>query len=339
MASQTLRAAVLGTGGMARMHVRNFLTHPDTELAAIGSRTQEAATDFIQSVEVPGSPRVYTDFGALLKGEAGLNVVFVCLPPFAHRGEVVQAAEAGLHLFLEKPIALTVDDAEAMTTAIAKAGVTSQVCYQFRFKKATQRMLALLQSGEAGHPTLFEGRFWVNMRAKPWWTNPDESGGQLFEQLIHLYDLGMCFCGPPAEVGARIANLCHTDDPSYRIEDTSLGQIRFQNGALGSVSGSNCAIPERYIGDWRLVCEKATLHAHSTGDWREPDRATIHFGPDKVEDFVEDTNAHAATLADFVEALRDGRAAQAPASAGLEGVRLTRKALESAAQGGRPLPI
>ncbi|MGF1448963.1 MAG: Gfo/Idh/MocA family protein [Opitutales bacterium] len=339
MALQPLRAAVLGTGNMARMHVRNFLTHPQTELVAIGSRSAAKAADFVEAVKVPGAPRVYTDFAELLEGEAGLNVVFVCLPPFAHQGEVVRAAAAGLHVFLEKPIARTVQDAEAMATAIDQAGVTSQVCYQFRFKKASQRMRALLESGEAGRPTLFEGRFWVNMAGPSWWANPDESGGQLFEQLIHLYDLGMHFCGPPAEVSARIANLCHRDDPQYRIEDTSLGQIRFQNGALGSISGSNCAIAERYIGDWRLVCEKATLHAHSTGDWREPDRTTLHFGPEQMETFTEDTDAHAAVVTDFIEAIREGRPTRAPASEGYQGVRLTRRALDSAAKGGIPLPL
>lgn len=330
---------MLGTGNMARMHVRNFLKHAETELVALCARTEASANDFLNTVELPAAPAVYTDFDRMLAETAGLDVLFVCLPPFAHEGQVVQAAEKGLHLFLEKPIALSEADAEAMASAIERAGITSQVCYQFRFRKATQRMLALLRSGEAGRPTLYEGRFWVNMLAKPWWQNFQMSGGQLFEQLIHLYDLGMAFCGPVREVSARVANLTHTDQPDYTIEDTSLGQLLFENGALGNISGTNSAIRERYIGDYRLVCENVTLQTRSSGDWREADRATLHFAPEQVEEIVEDADAHSATMDDFVNALRAGGPTQAPARTGLESVRLTRRALESAAQGGAPLKI
>jgi len=129
-----------------------------------------------------------------------------------------------------------------MVEAIEKAGVVSQVGFHMRFRASVSKLKQILDEGSAGRTTMFTGRFWCNMLGKDWWQRKDGSGGQIYEQLIHIYDLALHLLGQPDSVCGFMDNLTHTHVEGYTIEDTSIGTIRFADGSLATITGSNSAL-------------------------------------------------------------------------------------------------
>ena len=325
--SRPLRIGLYGSGFIAGVHASCLKQIPGVTVAAVADAQPGAAAVFAAKQEIPAH---YTSFAAML--DAGqLDAVYLCIPPFAHAGEAELAASRGIHVFLEKPIALSSGQAADMVAAIESAGVKSQVGFHLRFRKSVRAVKALIDSGAAGRATLFTGRYWVNMDGAPWWRDRTKSGGQIFEQVIHLYDLATYFCGSVESARGLLRNLCHTGRTDYTIEDTSVGTLQFQNGALGVITGSNCAIPVHFIGDFKLVCEKLTLDYHCTGQhWVTPDSAKIYRSADNIETFTEDEDPYLLESQDFIAAIRENRPAATPARAGLEAIQLIESVLADA---------
>ena len=338
--AKRLRVGILGAGFMGKTHGGNLAKDARVELVAVCDVQRDAAAALSGQLGV-GEAGVFTDFNRLI-ADCPLDVLYVCLPPFAHHGEVEHAASRGIHLFLEKPMAPTPEAARDMARAIAAAGVVSQVGYHMRFKRSTERMKALLASGEAGRPTLFDARYWVNMLGSAWWRDQARSGGQVYEQLVHLYDLALYLFGAPKQVTGLLKNLCHAQ-PDYTIEDTSVGVIEFNNGALATITGSNCALPMHFLGDWRVVCEHALLDYQSTGQhWVTPDSASIsRTAGEEItrEAFIEDGDPYAAETDDFLTAILQQTPTRTPAAQGVASIELVAAMQSSASQGGVPISL
>lgn len=330
---------VLGAGFMGGMHGSRLLKLPGVTLRAICDSRRLAARSLAEKL---GVPHHYTSFDRML-AEQKLDALYICLPPFAHRGQTEKAAEKGIHLFLEKPIALTLKQAEKICAAVEKAGVVSQVGFHLRFRRGVMLLKQMLVDGAAGKPSLFTGRYWCNFGGADWWRNVRTSGGQVYEQVIHIYDLALHLFGEAAAAAGFLENLCHRESPGYTVEDASVSAIRFRNGSLASITGSNCALPEHFIGDFRVVCEKALLDFRSSGDWRIKDESTLytHDGAGNLQrqDFVEDGDVYALESEDFLQAIRTGGTTRTPVRAGLESIRLVSAVIASAARGGKPIQL
>lgn len=333
-----LRVGILGAGFMGKTHGGNLVKDARVALVACCDVQHDAAASLGQQLGV-AEEGIFTDFDRML-AECSLDALVCCLPPFAHAGEVEKAAARGMHLFLEKPMARTPEAARAMVQAIEAHGVTSQIGYHMRFKRSTERLKALLAAGEAGKPTLFDARYWVNMQGGAWWRDARRSGGQVYEQLIHLYDLALYLFGAPSQVTGWTKNLCHAQ-PDYTIEDTSVGVIEFANGALATITGSNCALPMHFYGDWRAVCERALLDYRTTGQhWVTPDSATIsRTAGEEItrEEFIEDGDPYRDEMDDFLTAILQQTPTRTPARDGLASIELVAAMQRSAEAGGTPV--
>ncbi|MBC8143557.1 MAG: Gfo/Idh/MocA family oxidoreductase [Armatimonadetes bacterium] len=346
-----LRIGFVGSGGMVGMHGQRLLrlrrdAGEAVRVVGIHARNAEAATSVAAKIvkEEPSHEPIayFADFEELLRQH--LDALFVCLPPDAPVPFCVRAAEAGVALFLEKPIALDVAGAEAVTSAVESAGVLSQVGYHMRFRQGVRQLKALIDSGDAGRATLFTGRFYTNFAGPVWWANESRSGGQIHEQVIHIYDLALHLFGDAAMATGLVRNLVHPD-PAYSIEDTSLGMVGFKSGAMASVAGSNAAVPGLFTPDFRVVCERATLEYRATGDWRDKDVATLYThggvgatGYEKTE-VSETEDPYLLQAARFLAVLRGTATEFAPAREGLNGIRLVAAVKESARLGGVPVPL
>ncbi|HEX8340876.1 MAG TPA: Gfo/Idh/MocA family oxidoreductase [Tepidisphaeraceae bacterium] len=342
------RVAFLGTGGIARTHAKNLTACGATIVAACG-RTPEKAGAFLSAVAgredaARGEAFGAHDFDRMLT-VARPDALYVCLPPDAHTGQAEAAAERGVHLFLEKPIALTIERAASIVSAVERAGVRSQVGYHLRFAPTIRRLRAMLDSGDAGRPTLLQARWFCNALHSPWWRDVRRSGGQAFEQAIHLYDLALHLLGDAEAVSAVGGNLCHTgaDDgaDAYTGDDTSVATVRCAGGAAASISASNCAIPTRWSWETRLVCSKLTAEVTSAADatftpydgTSEQYNARATRPADEV--FHDPSDPYRAINADFLTAIGTGSATLAPAREGLRGVRLMTAVTTSMHAGGR----
>lgn len=274
--SKKIRTAVVGMGNMGRGHASHLLQMEDVELVALCDEYPAAAETY--KAEAGIDCLVYADFNRMLE-EQELDAVYICLPPFCHKGQVEAAARKGVAVFVEKPIALDVQRGQAMAEAVAQGGVCSQVGYQMRFGAAVRRFRELVESGAAGRLTLFSASYECNSLHSPWWRDKEKCGGQVFEQVIHLYDMAQYLMGNAVEVSGRVANLVHADVPGYTVEDTSVANILFENGALGCITGSNCAVKDQWNARFRIVCENLVVdftdHNHCTITYTDSHAGTV----------------------------------------------------------------
>jgi predicted dehydrogenase len=329
---------------MGRIHAKNLAAAPGVTLAAVCDFAAPAAQKLNADI-AGGAAAVYDNIDRMLD-TAKLDALYVCLPPFAHEGQVEKAAARGLHLFIEKPLGLTVARAESITRAVEAAGVVSLVGYHMRHSEPVRRLKGMLDDGSAGKPTMFTGSFICNALHGAWWRDVNRSGGQLFEQAIHIYDLALHLLGQPVFTCGLAENLCHQNAEGYTVEDTSAALIHFTGGAMATITASNCAVPTEWRSELRVICEKVTV------DFRSHTDATFSFsgglpaeeywrtGKKVATDVVTDkSDLYLAETTNFLASIRGEATSMAPAAAGLLGVKLCLATLASAHAGGTPQPI
>ena len=331
---ENLKVGMLGAGGIAKAHGRSLTALSEVELVAVCDIVPDRAAAFSREF-TGGAAAAYEDFDRMLD-ETRLDALYVCLPPFAHCGQAERAAEKGVNLFLEKPIAIEPRRAAEITRAVEAAGVVSQVGYMSRFGHAVRKLKGAIEDGSAGRPTLFQGQFSANSLHSEWWRDVEKSGGQVLEQAIHTYDLALHFLGEAAIASGFAGNLCHGDVPDYTVEDTSISAVLFENGAVAGIAASNCAIPNEWTSSFRVVCEKVTATFASVNDaelaWTAEDDV-------RRETVSADVNVMMEETLNFIAAVRGEARPMSPVREGLRGVELTWAVLESARRGGRPIPV
>lgn len=253
----SLRTAILGCGGFAHRHAQIIQSLPEQmELVAFGDRTVAKAQAFSDQY-TEGRAAVFTDHHVMLD-QASLDLLVITLPPYGHTDEVETAAQRGVHLLMEKPIALTSEHAWRMVEAAESAGIKTQVGFMFRFGAAVERLKALIDSGETGPVGLMSARYFCNALHADWWRDKNRSGGQIIEQVIHMFDLMRYLVGNPIAVYSRQDNVFHRDMPDYTVEDVSATVVSFGGGGLGVVYATNGAIPGQWINDYRVVTRNLT---------------------------------------------------------------------------------
>ena len=197
---------IIGCGGIANAHARVLSGLEQVRIAALCDIEPSRAEGFRE--KYAPEARTFADYRAMYDA-LPLDLVYVCLPPFAHRDEVDLAAERGIHVFIEKPIALDLETAGRMVETTRRAGVRTQVGFMSRFGEAVERVKGMLDSGEAGPAGLMLGKYYCNSLHAPWWRERAKSGGQIVEQIIHTYDVIRYFLGEPETVYAATGNLFH----------------------------------------------------------------------------------------------------------------------------------
>ncbi len=329
---QKTRVGILGCGFIGGRHAKALAGIPDVVIQSLCDSDQAAAerlaAQLTQSVSnhIPaGGPKLFTEFGEMVA--SGIDAVFICLPPFAHTNEVELAAKAGVHLFIEKPISLSESAADAMVEAAEDAGIVTQVGYMMRFSSAVSRLRSLLDEGVAGKPTLFQATYSCNALHAPWWRRKEKSGGQIFEQAIHLYDLALHFMGRPMSVSGAMANLSHQDVDGYTIEDTSSAVVSFEGGSIASLSATNCAVPGVWDHSVSIVFEHLVAHIRNGTSLELTFTGGESVATERHE-FSDDL--FASEDAAFIASVRSGTQSAVPLSVGRDGIRLASAAVRAA---------
>jgi predicted dehydrogenase len=265
--------------------------------------------------------------------------VFVCSENSRHRASVERAAQAGVGVLCEKPLATTVEDASAMLEACTRAGVVLMTAFPMRFNAPLNALRELIGSGRVGRVRCCEG---VNQgqlprRHREWFVDPVlASGGALTDHTVHLADVLRWILGSEVtEVYAQTNQLLHDDD--LEVETGGLVSLAFADGTVATIDCS-WSRPQSYP-TWgglslRVVADGGVLSADAFGQ-------TITCYDDATNGLSwlpwgEDDNA--AMLAEFVGALRQGRAATPDGMDGYRAVQIVQAAYESATTG-RPVPV
>ena len=160
----------------------------------------------------------------------------VCTPNAAHRTATLDAAAKGIHVLCEKPISLSIAEADEMIDACHRAGVVLAVDHHLRSNPAVERARAMIAAGTIGRITfvrLRQAHDWSGKTQVPlgFRTAALAGGGTLLDNGCHLFDLANHLAGPVAEVYARTATLGF----DIEVEDTAEVSLRFASGALGQV--------------------------------------------------------------------------------------------------------
>jgi predicted dehydrogenase len=239
-----VRTGLIGCGKVGGIHAAVLRSLPESEFVAVCDSSADRAAAFAGR----WGARPYTDVGTMLR-EAGLEAVLIATPHPLHAEPAVRAAEAGVHVLVEKPLAASLADCDSMLAAARRAGVQLGVISQRRFLDPVRRMKAAIDAGKIGRPVLgvFQMYNWRDRayyESDPWrgkWAT--EGGGVLVNQSPHMLDLLQWFMGPIEEISGYWANLNH---PYIEVEDTALAMIRFRGGGLGSVVTSLSQKPGLY---------------------------------------------------------------------------------------------
>jgi predicted dehydrogenase len=267
-ADRPIAFALVGAGGAAGVHATALSRIAGARLAAVqgsspGSSRAQALADRYGAV-------LARDLDALLD-DPELDAVVLCTPHPQHAAGAIAAAEAGLHVVVEKPMALSTADCTAMIEAAERSGVVLSVISQRRWYAPVQRVKSAIDDGRIGAPGLatVEVLGWRSPEyyAMDAWrgTRDGEGGGVLVNQAVHQLDLACWFLGPPLEIDGWTTNLNH---PEIDVEDTAVAVVRFERGALATIVASNSQRPGLH----------ARIHVHGTNGASvgvETDRGSI----------------------------------------------------------------
>ncbi|MEO8428070.1 MAG: Gfo/Idh/MocA family oxidoreductase [Verrucomicrobiota bacterium] len=228
-----VRTALIGCGKVGGLHAGALTTLPESSLVAVCDSSSERAEQFAARY----GGRAFRDVPQMIR-ESGAEAVFICTPHPLHAEPAVLAAQAGLHVMVEKPMAASLSDCDAMLRAAQKSGVTLSVMSQRRFYEPVKRIKAAIEAGKIGQPVLgvflmFSWRDQAYYESDPWrgkWAT--EGGGVLVNQSPHQFDLLRWFMGDLEEISGRWANLNH---PCIEVDDTAVATLKFRNGGLGSI--------------------------------------------------------------------------------------------------------
>jgi predicted dehydrogenase len=318
-----LRAGLLGCGGIGTRHAAAIAALPEAlQLVACAGREESKVAAFAGTVGATG----YTDIRRMLDRER-LDLLIVALPPSAHAGQVELAAAAGVHLLVEKPIALDMERAQSMIAAAERARIVAACGFMYRFGAAVEWWEAAKAAGETGRAGLFAGQFHCNALHASWWRERARSGGQIIEQLIHILDLARCQLGEPQHVYARAANVFHRGVTGYDSEDVSAIVFGYDDGRVGVLNATNGAVPGRWEKLWQIIAERMT--ARFTG-WNSAEFTNTGATPPQSERIESDRDVFVAQLADVAAAIRERRAPRVPLAEGARTLRLALAARRSA---------
>jgi UDP-N-acetyl-2-amino-2-deoxyglucuronate dehydrogenase len=228
-----LRTALVGCGKVGATHAAALRTLDESDFVGVCDADFGRAGRFAAD----GPARPFADVASML-AEARPEVVLLATPHPLHAEAAILAARAGAHVLVEKPLAASLVDADAMLAEAKKSGVTLGVISQRRFYEPVLRMKAAIDAGKIGRPVLgvFQMYSWRDpsyYQSDPWRGRWDaEGGGVLVNQSPHQLDLLRWFLGDIEEVSGNWANLNH---PEVEVDDTAVATIRFKNGGLGSI--------------------------------------------------------------------------------------------------------
>lgn len=312
-----VRVGFVGAGGVAKRHADVLLGFEEVAVAGVADLNEAYASDLAEHC----GAKPYRTHEELLSGE-DLDALYVCVPPFAHGAPEHAAIDAELPLFVEKPVAIDFETASAIGERIEAAGLVTAVGYHWRYLDTVEQAAELLEDNPA---RLVTGSWLDKVPPPAWWVRRDRSGGQTIEQSTHVLDLIRLLAGEVSEVYAVEAIAEQPRTPGADVADVSSATLRFEGGAIGSLS-SSCLLRAKHRAGLEIVADGLALALSEsdivvdTGD-----------GPERRE---AEADAKTAVDRDFIDAVR-GREnrIRVPYAEALETHRLACALVRSASQG------
>lgn len=241
---ERLKTGIIGCGKVGDFHAKAFAALENSAFTAVCDSNLERAKAFAARYGV----HAYDNVEQMCRTEK-LDVVSVCTPHPLHANPAIAAANCGCNVLVEKPLASSLADCDAIIEAAERNHVTVGTMVQRRFYRPCMRIHEAIEAGKLGRPvlgmvTMLGWRDQAYYNSDPWRGTWDgEGGGVLVNQAPHQLDLLLWYMGEVDEVYGVWKNLNH---PYIEVEDTAVAVVKFKNGGVGNIVVSNSQNPALY---------------------------------------------------------------------------------------------
>ena len=335
-----MKYALIGCGRISPNHIEAAKNN-HLDFAAMCDILPEVMEEKSVKFQLENVAR-YTDYKKMLE-EQKPELVAIATESGKHAAIALDCIAAGCHVIIEKPIALSIADADAIIEAGKKARVAVCANHQNRFNKSVQYIRKALEAGRFGklshgaaHVRWNRGKGYYEQA--PWRGTWAQDGGCLMNQCIHNIDLLRWMMGDEAEeVMAYTDQLQH---PYLEAEDIGMALVKFRNGSYGLIEGTTNVYPKNLEETLYIFGQNGTVKAGGTSDniieeWSFADglddpefvKATYHENPPNVYGF-----GHTPLYADVIDAIRTGRKPYVDGEAGKRALELVLAIYKSAAE-------
>jgi predicted dehydrogenase len=308
--SGVVHVGLIGSGGISAAHGKGFIKYKDKiRCVALCDVSQENLTKRTEQLAPLGeAPRQFNDWKVMLK-EMGdqIDAVDICLPHHLHAPAILDSAAAGKHILCEKPMCMSLAEADAIADAVKKAGVTYMSAHNQLFMPVVQEAKRLIDGGEIGKVLWLRSQDCFRAGGEggspfknSWRANlKTQGGGELIDTGYHPSYRLLHLAGSPA---VAISSQMGRFVQAIEGEDTASVQVRFANGAIGEILTS-----------WAFPLPHGTHQIHVMGEKGEifGSENTLYYlarggkEPTRVE--FPAVNTFEEELAHFADCLRDGK--------------------------------
>lgn len=336
-----MKYALIGCGRISPNHIAAAKAN-DLEFVGLCDIDAGMLQDKVLKFDL-GHVHQYDDYHEMLRKEKP-ELVAIATESGKHATIALDCIEAGCNLIIEKPIALSLTDADAIISAAKMKGVKVCASHQNRFNKSIQKIREALEKNRFGR--MFYGtahirwcRDWEYYARAKWRGTWEQDGGALMNQCIHNIDLLRWMMGD--EVEEVVGMTDRLNHPYIEAEDLGIALVKFKNGSYGIIEGTTDLYPKNLEETLYLFGEKGTVKAGGQSvnrieEWRfsdqidEPDMVIAQFveNPPNVYGF-----GHTPLYADVIEAIKEDREPYVSAEAGKRALELVLAIYKSAAEG------
>jgi predicted dehydrogenase len=331
---EPLRLAVVGAGGIAQRNAMEAARSGAVKIAGVFDLNVKVAREMAKSLGVP----VFSSYEQLLES-GDVEAVLMSTPHHVHKSMTVQAAAAGKHVMVEKPIATTMADADEMIAACRRAGVALTVNYSFRYLPKVIKARQLVQDGALGEITgvqiiahqFKDPGYWMGARSNSpddWRSSREKCGGGfLIMNVCHTIDYLYYITGMRGtRVYSEYATLASPGD----VEDIVSVSCRWGSAAVGSISASSI-MRGADVGEERIWGTKGTIILDGGGLSFYSTRPIDGKKPGRMHRYTkfEDVSWTAEWVKSFVAAVREGREPEVSSREGWENLAFISSAYRS----------
>lgn len=319
--------ALIGCGRIATNHIKAVLNN-DLELVAVCDILPEHMQALLAKHGLGNDSSIqrYTDYKKLLVEHPELQLVAIATESGLHAQIALDCIDAGVNVIIEKPIAMSMADADEIISRSEQKGVTVCACHQNRFNVAVQKTRKALEAGRFGH--LSHGSIHVRWNRNrdyyaqaPWRGTWAQDGGCLMNQCIHGIDLLRWMMGDEVDTVYGVTR--RQQHPYLEAEDVGVAVVTFKNGAVATIEGTTNVYPQNLEETLYLFGEKGTVKigGKSTNNldiWNFADETDADQSNKGLEEPTSNVygNGHTSLYADVIDAIQTGRKPYVDAQAG-----------------------
>lgn len=339
-----MKYALIGCGRIATNHVKAAINN-SLEFVAACDMLPEAIESLLSKHFLDRNPSIlrYTDYRLMLKEHPEVELVAIATDSGAHAEIALYCIDHGVNVIVEKPMAMSMNDAEEIIKRSREKGVKVSVCHQNRFNIAVQEMRQALEQGRFGR--ISHGSINVRWnRGKQYYDQANwrgkwaSDGGCLFNQCIHGIDLLRWMMGNEVE---EVYGVTKQQFHTYlECEDVGMAVVKFKNGAIGTIEGTVNVYPKNLEETLYLFGENGTVKIGGTstnniGVWDFADKNEKDTNKAGLQEETSNVygNGHTSLYADMIEAIVNNRPPYVDAVAGRNAVEMILAIYKSSAIG------